>query len=277
MTLLGTEQMVSGRRSLYFWHVPKTAGMSVWAWLEPHYPAEEIYRGALLSDLLRDAAQATLHGKRLFRGHFADAPLDLIAPCLTTVTVLREPVARSLSHLEHVARDLHHPQHERVRSYGGELDAVLADPVLRRMLQDLQCRYLGVHHVPELPPEDETAWSVPAGSPLRSMMAFEMSPLPDRRRLLVRALRRLASIDHVGVTERLDLVLREVARAQGWLAPAAAPRDNVAGAQRVFHDQRLTPAQRRAVEQLCRADRVLYRAAQVRAVASAARERCLAR
>jgi hypothetical protein len=124
--------------------------------------------------------------------------------------VLREPVARSLSHLEHVARDPHHPQHERVRSYGGELDAVL-----------------------------------------------------------------VASIDHVGVTERLDLVLREVARAQGWLAPAAAPRDNAAGAERVFPYQRLTPARRRAVEQLCRADLVLYRAAQVRAAASAARERRL--
>jgi hypothetical protein len=265
---------VTAGRPLYFWHVPKTAGMSVWAWLEPHFAPDEVYAPALLPDLLRDAAAAGLHGKRLFRGHFVDAPLELVSPRPTTLTVLREPVARSLSHLEHVARDPHHPQHERVRSHRGELDSALADPVLRRMLQDFQCRYLGVNHVPERPPEDETAWSVPPGSPLRALMAFEMSPLPDRRRLLLRALRRLASIDHVGVTERLDLVLREVARAQGWSAPVEAPHANTRTAgKQVFPLDGVTAAQRRAAEQLCRADLVLYRAAQARAAASAVRAR----
>lgn len=149
---------------LYFWHIPKTAGMSVWKWLEPHYAADAVYRAHLLPDMLQSAAAAELRGKRLFRGHFADAPLQLVSRRLTTITVLREPIARSLSHLAHVERAADHPQHDRARSYDGDVDGLLSDPVLRRMLQDFQCRYLALHHVPEREPEDEAAWVVPPSS-----------------------------------------------------------------------------------------------------------------
>jgi hypothetical protein len=254
-------------RPLYVWHVPKTAGTSLWTWLAPHYPPDATYLEGLLPALLRDAAAGALHGKRLFCGHFADAPLHLVRPRPITATVLREPVTRSLSHLEEVLRSPGHPQHDRVSAYRGSLDDVLRDPVLRRMLQDFQCRYLAVHHVPDQPPEDEAAWSVPPGSPLRAQMAFEMSPLPDRKRLVVLALRRLAAIDHVGVTERLDVMLRGLARAQGWPAPTALPRAN-ATSQPTFRPERVTGPQRRALEQLCRGDQVLYRAAKLRSAAS---------
>jgi hypothetical protein len=265
-------------RALYFWHVPKTAGTSMWAWLQPHYPPEAVYCEGLLPTFLRDAAAGALHGKQLFCGHFADAPLDLVRPRPITVTALREPVARSLSHLEQVLRSSDHPQHDRLRAHRGDIDAVLADPVLRRMLQDFQCRYLGVHHVPDRLPEDEIAWSVPPDSPLRVLMAFEMSPLPDRRRLLLRALRRLATIDHVGVTERLDVLLHEVARSQGWSAPPGAPQENTRGAgEQSFMVDQLTGPQLGAFERLCRADLVLYRAARGRAAASALRVRALER
>jgi hypothetical protein len=255
------------RRPLYVWHVPKTAGTSLWTWLAPHYPDEATYREGLIPALVRDAATGALHGKQLFCGHFADAPLDLLRPRPTTVTVIREPVQRSLSHLEEVARSPRHPQHDRVNARRGNLDGVLADPILRRMLHDFQCRYLAVHHVPDRLPETEDVWSVPRDSPLRTQMAFEMSPLPDRKRLVLRALRRLATLDHVGVTDRLDVLMREVARAQGWPAPtAAAARANTTG-QPAFPPGAVTGAQRSALQQLCRGDVVLYRAAQFRSAA----------
>jgi hypothetical protein len=259
---------------LYFWHIPKTAGMSVWTWLEPHYCADAVYRPHLLPDLLQSAAAAELRDRRLFRGHFVDAPLQLVSPRLTTITVLREPVARSLSHLAHVERAADHPQHDRVRSYDGNVDALLADPVLRRMLQDFQCRYLALHHVPEREPEDAAAWVVPPSSPLRAVMAFEMAPLPRRRALVARALARLGRMDHVGVSEHLARFMSNVAAAQGWPAPAEIPRENtrLVDQTRLMPDQ-LTVGQRAVLEQLTRADRIIYRAALVRALAARPRRR----
>jgi hypothetical protein len=259
---------------LYFWHIPKTAGMSVWKWLEPHYSAEIVYRPHLLPDLLQSAAGAELRDKRLFRGHFVDAPLQLVRPRLTTITLLREPVARSLSHLAHVERAPDHPQHDRVRSYGGDVDGLLSDPVLRRMLQDFQCRYLALHHVPEREPEDAAAWVVPPSSPLRAMMAFEMAPLPRRRALVVRALARLGRMDHVGVSEHLARFMRNVAADQGWPAPAEVPRENTRLAEqtRLLPD-RLTASQRAVLAELTRADRIVYRAALAKVLATRPRRR----
>lgn len=256
-----------GGAPLYFWHIPKTAGMSVWKWLEGHFEPQQVYRPHLLPELLRDAAESRLHGHDLFRGHFADAPLDLVGTRLTTLTVLREPVARTLSHIAHVARAEDHPLHERVVAHGGHLDAVLRDPLVRRMVQDVQCRYLGVHHVPEHEPEDEVAWVVPTGSPLRAMMAFEMSPLPVRRVLLLRALAGLARIDHVGVVEDLPGLLRRVAAQHGWTRPSLPPVENVrAPSQDHLRPERLDAGALRAVHDLTRADRHLYRAARARAL-----------
>jgi hypothetical protein len=259
---------------LYFWHIPKTAGMSLWTWLEPHYCADAVYRAHLLPDLLRSAAAAELRDKRLFRGHFVDAPLQLVSSRLTTITVLREPVARSLSHLAHVERAADHPQHDRLRSYGGDVDALLGDPVLRRMLQDFQCRYLALHHVPEREPEDDAAWVVPPASPLRAVMAFEMAPLPRRRTLVVRALAQLGRMDHVGVTEHLARFMTNIAAGQGWVAPAEVPRKNMRhlGQTRLL-PERLTQGQRAVLEELTRADRVIYRAALARALAPRPRRR----
>jgi hypothetical protein len=250
---------------LYFWHIPKTAGMSVWAWLEPHFPRETVYPGHLLPDLLRDAADPDLRSKRLFRGHFADAPLQLVSRRLTTMTVLREPVSRTLSHLAHVERAPEHPMHERVVSYAGHLDGLLQDPVVRRMLTDFQCRYLGLPFAPDPEPEDEVAWVVPPGSPLRAMMAFEMAPLPPRRVLLLSALARLARVDHVGTSDALEVLFRSVAASRGWPPVTQTPRENMrSDAQQHLLPERLTPDQRHVVQELTRGDRVLYRAAHAR-------------
>jgi hypothetical protein len=250
---------------LYFWHIPKTAGMSVWAWLEPHFPKEAVYPSHLLPDLLRDAADPDLRTKRLFRGHFADAPLRLVSRRLTTLTVLREPVSRTMSHLAHVERAPEHPMHDRVVSYTGDLDGLLRDPVVCRMLTDFQCRYLGVPFAPDAVPEDDAAWLVPPESPLRAMMAFEMAPLPPRRALLLSALARLARVDHVGTSEALEILFRSVAASRGWPPVTEMPRENMRSeAQGHLLPERLTMDQRRVVQELTRGDRVLYRAARAR-------------
>lgn len=255
---------------LYFWHIPKTAGMSIWTWLEPHYPAEAVYRFHLLPDLLRSAAAGELGAdKQLFRGHFADAPLQLAIARLKTMTVLRDPTDRSLSHLAHVERALDHPHHDRVRSYRGDLDGLLSDPVLRRMLQDFQCRYLALHHVPRQEPEDAATWGVPPSSPLRAVMAFEMAPTPSRRLLVTKALARLALMDHVGVTEHLERFMCNVAASRGWPSPREVPRINSRlGEQTDLVAERLTTAQRATLMRLTLGDRILYRAALARALAS---------
>lgn len=255
---------------LYFWHIPKTAGMSLWAFLEQCAGSERVYAAHLLPDLVHDAAAGRLGGAGVYRGHFADAPLRLVPEPLRVVTVLRDPVARSLSHLAHVHRAADHPLHERVRAHGDDVDRLLGDRVLRRMLQDYQCRYLGTPFVPRRGPEDEETWVVPPSDALRAQMHFEMAPLPPRRRLVPAALARLARIPLVGVVERLPDLLRTVARDRGWPVPQSTPHVNTrSSAQEHLRPELLTPGQLASLRSLTRGDEVLWQVARARAAVTA--------
>ena len=130
-----------------FWHIPKTAGTSFIAWLDSHYPPDRVYSGQLLPQL--DIGNPTGFG--LVRGHLRSAPLTLMyqcdAPPPLTVTILREPRARTLSHLAHVWREPNHYLHERLRERPTVLQA-LADPLLRVAMTDVQARFLGTDPLP---------------------------------------------------------------------------------------------------------------------------------
>lgn len=261
------------RRPLYFWHIPKTAGSTITAWLDCHAADSEIFRPQLLPDFLAAHAAGALTGIRLMRGHYADAPIALLPVRPLTFTVLREPLARTMSHLAHVDRDPSHPLHERVRHYDGDVDGVLRDRVLCRMLMDFQARYLAVPHRPPVPPEDDAYRVVNADHPLASQMGFEFAPLPPRRTLVRDAWRSLAGIDIVGTTRGLYAVQLRVAKKQNWPLPQELPQMNKRPeGQHHYRPEGLTRRQRVAVRRLTPVDTLLY--ARVR-MAERALRRCL--
>lgn len=90
---------------MYFCHIPKTAGMTFRTIVEDQFHSEEICPATLNAQLAKIPLE-TLQKYRLFRGHlgFTNLPGLLPEKNFINVTVLREPVARVISHYDYIRR-----------------------------------------------------------------------------------------------------------------------------------------------------------------------------
>jgi hypothetical protein len=98
---------------LYFSHIPKTAGMTFRTIVEDQFHSGEVCPATLNAQLAKMLPEE-LNRYRLFRGHlgFMNLPELLPQKNIIDVTVLREPVARVISHYEYIRRmpgDPHYP------------------------------------------------------------------------------------------------------------------------------------------------------------------------
>jgi hypothetical protein len=129
------------RPSLYFLHIPKTAGLSVTQWLTDRLGAEGKCP-AMVWDQLVALDRRDIRRFTWFAGHFGVELEPFLCHQLHTVTVLRDPVARTLSHYAHVARRPLHPHHSRISARSQSFDAFVRDRDNWSMIENFQARYL---------------------------------------------------------------------------------------------------------------------------------------
>jgi hypothetical protein len=104
-------------RRYFFIHVMKTAGTTFVRQLQTHFPAEAVYPSPTIDWVGEHDYDAYVNIPRLlavpparraeiqvYTGHFPYYVCDAIDPDLTTLTVLREPIARTISVLKHFKR-----------------------------------------------------------------------------------------------------------------------------------------------------------------------------
>jgi SAM-dependent methyltransferase len=127
---------------LYFLHIPKTAGTSFIAILEEHFSDSEICPAQLWHDLLA-IPYSRLEGYRLFRGHFYAYLEDYLPQKPVLLTMLRDPLERSLSHFDHIRNEPGHYLYHKAQSHGNITEA-LQDPDMRAMIANFQTRSLAL-------------------------------------------------------------------------------------------------------------------------------------
>lgn len=175
-------------RPLFFLHIPKTAGTSLRIALEGLYKPNEILPDRLMMqrsgghyppDIIPAfSLKYQREAVRLVRGHYHFCLSDLMDDPLI-ITVLREPVARTISNLRHLTRGRDKSNVMRALSEG------------RLPIENnLMTRYLGDNVDPL--------------SPTRNRRDFLDGPIADPAALLESAKRRLSKIQCLGVVEQMD-------------------------------------------------------------------------
>jgi hypothetical protein len=143
----------------------------------------------------------------LVTGHLPFPVIELLPPATVLLTVLREPISRTLSHYAHL------------RTHGGRpdltIDEFIGGDVWRPAWANYQARQLAC----DVPVGEAWLGRFPAGTTLQAMIDAPFGV--DDVELVERATKRLAAIEVVGVADDLDAVLQQVAAL--WEKPAPTP------------------------------------------------------
>ena len=214
----------------------------------------------LLWDHLVGGAFEVTPRTRVVTGHFAGLLPLWLGKWPRTATVLRSPVARALSHVNHVQRDESHPLHR--AAAGLSVAEYCAHPELRRTVDNYQSRYLAsLDFSLALLADAPGQTPRPAGHALDFDRAlFALDPATGLRDAAARA---LGAIDAVGICEDDARTPQLIARTFGWdpgVAGGERPRLNTAASGQKTLDS-LTDAEVEVLSDLNRIDLATYEAA----------------
>lgn len=210
-------------KSIFFFHIPKTAGSSMQWILSQHFAQEEIAAAFTWTTLL-GLDRKTLSRQKLFQGHFYGPLEKLVRQPLFRFTVLRDPVERALSHYGHVLRDNAHYLHQRALELGS-LEAYLEDPVTQMTISNFQSRMLALDFDVEemysnLTDAERTNWQLE-----RYIETTDFGLYGSE--LLSAAQAKLDSFDFVGITERFAETLALLCHKRGWKYPIEVHDKNI--------------------------------------------------
>lgn len=233
-------------RPLYFLHVPKTGGTSLSAWLDGHFAPGDVCPWRELGQAIA-APRERLRSYRLYRGHHGMYLPRLLGTPLAIVTIVRDPLSRSISHYRDIVSRVTHPLHERVRGLTFEEFVLGGDAEAE--LRNLQCRFLALD---DIDGDYRAHQRMLNGDPDGSRRKY------SDRAMLDRALGTLDACLVAGVCERIDEAAARLAAALGWPAPGPLPRANAATAP--LAPEALTRLALGRVRELTALDQELYNA-----------------
>jgi hypothetical protein len=100
-------------KPLYYLHIPKTAGTSLTSFLDAQFDRSQICHAQLLPELF-NLDSDSISKYDFFRGHLWFDLNNYVGKELNYITMLRDPVQRTISWYSHVKRDINAYRHDRV-------------------------------------------------------------------------------------------------------------------------------------------------------------------
>jgi tetratricopeptide (TPR) repeat protein len=192
---LAEQEEQRARELIYFLHIPKTSGASFHGFLVDAFGEAYVSPRILIWDDLPEFSDVSKKWK-VFVGHFGGFLPFMLPSWPRIVTILRNPIHRTISHINHVQRDQRHPLHR----YAEHLTVpeYCRHPKLRHTVENYQARYLAsLSFTQAILKIDRDVVRAPRSE------AFEhaLYALDRQGGLLESALASLSAIDMVGITE----------------------------------------------------------------------------
>lgn len=186
---------------LYYHHVPKTGGHTLHSVLEKFFTTEEVCPARLWKHLIAIPREQLLR-YRLFSGHFYYYISQLLPRDPISITMLRDPVKRSLSHYHHIRRERFLYHHEYALS--GDILSFVTNPVTRPQIENFQTKLIALNLEPSVV---EKHWGETTFNQYKLHHFDHWLELPTRltsEALLDRAKTRLEQFAFVGLTEHFS-------------------------------------------------------------------------
>jgi hypothetical protein len=206
---------VARRAPLFFMHMPKTAGMSMRAYLENQYYAKDICPAVGWSDLVNSGTDVSSF--RLVHGHFQYNMRSALPPGTKCLTVLRDPLLRTISALRHLQRDpAFHPDHALAKDLS--LKQILRTPRLMLRQKNIQAAALCASAAPAAVIES-----------LRKIRPGQRDADPadlEAPATYELAAQRLEEIEFLGFTDKLWMVLAQLSGEMNYHPAEALPAIN---------------------------------------------------
>lgn len=181
----------------FFVHLQKTAGTALWRRLRQQFDPSSVYPGpgdgeppeAVLSvEHLVDRWNLRRAEIRIVTGHFPLCTVELLDATFTTLTLLRDPVERTLSYLRHHRET----SGERERS----LEEIYADPLRFELLHNHMVKMLSLSR--------------------SEMTNGALTHVDFTRERLALAKKRLETVDVVGFQEDFESFCADLTTRFGW-------------------------------------------------------------
>lgn len=182
--------------SIYFLHIPKTAGSSFKKMLASAYSQEEVLEFYQRNKLLE--FKPSQH--RLLLGHLG-FDISALTKSFNVVTFLRCPIHRAISNYHQVLRSSEHYLHVLVKELG-TFDAFIRDKHCQDCIANIQTKYLGLDINFEQLVKHHTVASLIALAPQE--LHSKMLALSDPDQVMKTAFQRLSKMAFFGLCERFE-------------------------------------------------------------------------